>query len=358
MADGRPRDRRRAIVLVALLGTIALGLWLRWFLAGVGLALPAALTFPNLRHAHSHLGYYAVLVPLAWLAWESSGKTAPLRRWERALYAIATIIATIGFIQRGYGLLGIVGSTIVGGLWIVAAWRIARAARQHDDPMVAVLPGTLLALACIPLIARTLRSDPAIAAAAVQSFLTALLFLVVAPGAVTAFGLRQRLAWGSVLTGTLSALALGLWPTAVARVGLALHALYWLAVARRVNRPVFALPWYAAAGGLVVVATGIVPLTHDVAMGAIHFLILGPFLSALAQRQLLAAVPSAAWWLHHAAAATMSGSLIARGAGVEWPWLDSRGLGIAAAVGGSGVVLWWAAVLALPERPAGSVVAQ
>lgn len=334
-------------VAIGLVGTIALGLWLRWFLAGVGVLLPDWTNFAFLRHAHSHLGYYAVLVPLAWGAWESTTDSATLRRWERMLYAAGTIIATIGFVQAGYGLLGIVGSTIVGALWLVAAWRIARRARSQDDPMVAVLPGTLLSLACIPLIAASLRSSPAFAAAAVQSFLTAMLFLVVAPGATVALGLRQRWAWGAVISGALSAMALGLWPSTVAKLGLAIHALYWIDVARRVPTLVLALPWYAAAAGILVVATGAVPLTHDVAIGAIHFLVLGPFLSALAHRGLSASVPSGAWWWHHLGVALLAGALVWRGgiAPAVGATTGTAGAAVVSAIGGTIVVGWWLGAL-------------
>lgn len=346
-ADDRLRvhahDRLAASVLVVgLVATLSIGLWLRWYLAGVGLPLPAGTTFTHLRHAHSHLGYYAVLVPLTWLAWEAGSGGLTLRRWERWLYAAATLIATAGFVQAGYGLLAIVGSTVVSAVWLVAAWRIARRVRTSDDPMVAVLPGTALALACIPIIARSLRSDPALAAAAVQSFLTALLFLVIAPGALSALGLRQRWAWGTVVTGALAALALGLWPSVMTRVGLGLHALFWLAAARRIDAPVFAWPWQASALGLIAVAAGVVPLTHDVAIGAIHFLVLGPLLSALARDHLMPTVSPRAWWWHHGGVVLLSAPLVLRGAfGMDAWWT-----GIASALGGSVVVGWWLAALA------------
>lgn len=326
---------------IALLGTVLLGLLLRWYLAGVGLPLPTGTTFANLRHAHSHLGYYAVLVPLAWLAWERGSELTLLRRWERRLYGAATITATIGFVRSGYGVLGIVGSTVVGIIWILAAWRIARQTRATDHPLVVVLPGTLLALACIPLIARSLRTDPAFAASAVQSFLTVLLFLVVAPGALAAAGVRQRWAWGSLVTGVLAALALGLWSSTASRLGLALHALYWLDAARKMDSLVFAAPWWAASAGLLAVAGGIVPLTHDVAIGALHFLILGPMISALARHQFTPALASAAWWWHHAAVMLLCAPLLLRGVVVTGQWTSS-----ASAIGGTAVVVWWLAVLA------------
>jgi hypothetical protein len=257
------------------------------------------------------------------------------------LYSAATIVATIGFVRSGYGVLGIVGSTIVGIIWIVAAWRIARHTRSADRPLVVVLPGTLLALACIPLIARSLRTDPAFAASAVQSFLTVLLFLVVAPGALAAAGVRQRWTWGSLVTGVLAALALGFWSSTVSRVGLALHALYWIDAARRMETAVFAVPWWAAGAGLLAVAAGIVPFTHEVAIGALHFLILGPMMSALARHRFTPALAPAAWWWHHAAVLLLCVPLLLRGVISTGQWTS-----LAAAIGGTAVVVWWLAVLA------------
>ncbi len=333
-----PERRIVRAIAAGLLGTLALGLWLRWFLAGVGVALPSGAAFAHLRHAHSHLGYYAVLLPLAWMAWRAEGGDA-LRAREGWLYALATVVATIGFAMAGYGLLGIVGSTIVGALWLVAGVRVARGTRGSDDPMVAVLPGTVLALSCIPIIATSLRSDPPLAAAAVQSFLSALLFLVVAPAALTALGLRQRWAWGTVVTGAGAAFALGLWPSVWTRIALGVHALTWLVAARRLPQVHHGVVWGAAALGLLLVAVGAVPLVHDSAIAAVHFLVLGPLLSALVARNLAAGLPSWAWWLYHGAVALLAAPL-------AWRALWGGGwTGLASAVGGTAVVLWWGAVL-------------
>lgn len=69
--------RWRVGLLAALLGTIGLGVWLRWALAG---AVDLLAPFGHLRHAHSHLGYYGLLFPLAWLGWKAAGATIPGRR--------------------------------------------------------------------------------------------------------------------------------------------------------------------------------------------------------------------------------------------------------------------------------------
>jgi len=143
----------------------------------------------------------------------------------------------VGFVQAGYGFLGITGSTIVGALWLLAALRVTRGVRGHDNPLATVLCGTVAALACIPIIAMSVRANPERAAAAVQSFLAFLLFLVVAPSALAAVGLRQRGIWVLCVAGLGAGLALGLWDTWVTRAALATLGLFWLDAARRMPAP-------------------------------------------------------------------------------------------------------------------------
>lgn len=335
----------RRVSAVAAIGgglvlTLALGVYLRWFLAGLGLALPSFTRFEYLRHAHSHLGYYAVLVPLAWLGWTQRGIIA-LRPREAWLYGASTGLATLGFVQAGYGLLGIIGSTIVGLLWLLAAWRAARAARGSDDPLQVVLCGTAAALACIPVIAISLRRDPALAAAAVQSFLSLMLFLVVAPSALTALNLRQRTAWGLCVAGLGAGVALGLWPSPLTRLALAALAMYWLDAARRMPTAPLAAAWAAAALGLLALAGGLLPNTRDVAVGAVHFLVLGPLLMAIATPTLAAGVRERAWWIYLAAVSALAGPLLLRAFG-----LAPQGSAIASAIGGTALLLWWGITLA------------
>lgn len=328
----------RAIAL-GLVTTLALGVYLRWYLAGVGVGLPTWTRFPYLRHAHSHLGYYAVLVPLAWLAWHARG-VAALRPREAWTYAAFTLVATIGFVQSGYGLLGIVGSTVVGVLWLLAAFRAARAARGSDDPLLTILCGTVAALACIPIIAIALRRDPALAANAVQSFLALMLFLVAAPSALVALQLRQRAAWGLCVAGVGAGLALGLWDALPTRTALLVLAAYWLDAARRMPAAALQVAWTAAALGLAALGLRLVPNTHDVGVGAIHFLVLGPLLMALAWRKPGGGVREWGWWVYLAAVALLAGPLVARGLGAGAAWTA-----LASAVGGTGVLIWWGVVL-------------
>ena len=97
------------LVLLSLVGTLTLGVGLRWALAGVPL-LPGG--FVELRHAHSHLGYYGVLFPLMWWAWRRLGQRAPGLPLL-GLYAVGVVMSAVGFAREGYGRPAIIGSTIV-----------------------------------------------------------------------------------------------------------------------------------------------------------------------------------------------------------------------------------------------------
>ena len=146
----------------ALAITLGVGVWLRWVLAGQ-LTLP--FSFAYLRHAHSHMGYYGVLFPMAWLGWRACGAPIPSTR-TLFVYAGACVLAFVGFVHAGYGAMAIAGSTVVAMIWLASSWRLRRRLTTADDPLALMLPGVILSLANIPPIAIFLRRDPPLAAAA------------------------------------------------------------------------------------------------------------------------------------------------------------------------------------------------
>lgn len=319
------------LAALALAGTLALGVWLRWVLAGaVGLPVP----FAHLRHAHSHLGYFGVLLPLAWLGWRAAGAPAP-GGWLLAAYAAATAVATAGFVIDGYGPIAIAGSTAVAAGWLWSAWPLLPRLRTLGDPLAVVPPGLVLSLACVPPIALTLRRAPEVAHGFVTSFLAGLLLLVVVPSAVAAR--RGSVGpWPLYLTaGGLGAASLGVWPAAVSRAGLGLTALLLLGAARSGALPgSLRAAWAVVALGLAAMAVGLLPDTRPVALGAIHFLVLGPVLASLSPEAWTRGLPDGGWWASHALAAAMSAALVAQGLGAgPWTWTASAVAGTAFAVG-------------------------
>lgn len=331
-------------VAAGLLATLTFGVWIRWRLAGVPIhAALEQVPFAFARHAHSHLGYYALLVPLAWHAWRARGHRG-LSAAEALAYGSATALATVGFLSSGYGVLAIVGSTVVALLWILAAWRVARAAAR-GDLLTLVFPGTLLSLAWIPVIAVSLRRDPVLSAAAVQTFLAALMFTVVAPSALVA---RGRLRHGApplvAALGLGGAVALGVWDAWPMRLLLAGYALWWIAALRPVvgATPLparLALPWLAAGIGLLAMSGGLVPYVHDIGIAAVHYLALGPLLAMFLDGRIGTRVAPWAWWTYQAIVAAFAGSIAMR-AFVPLAWPSQ-----AAALLGTAILLWWVAAL-------------
>lgn len=293
----------------------------------------------HVRHAHSHLGYFGVLFPLAWVGWRAAGLRLP-SGWVLAVYAVATALSTVGFLQAGYGPLAIAGSTVVGAVWLLSAWHTRGRMRDPWDPLGGTLTGVLLAEACIPPIALWLRRDPAFAQGMVATFLGTLLLCVILPSALSARGVR--LPWPALCTaGALSAAALGVWPAPLARGGLLLlGALLGAGTLRAGHWPLHLRAlWLGLSLGLALLGLEVLPNNRPVAIAAVHYSILGPVLCSMSPRALSLRLPDGAWWLLHACTVLMAGALVAQGLGAG-AWTLR-----AAAIGGLGVALWWVVVL-------------
>ncbi len=330
----------RLAVGAALITSLMLGSTMRWILAG---RLDPGWDFGHLRHAHSHLGFYGLLLPLAWLAWRQAGQALPhpILLWT---YALATLLAFLGFLREGYGPAAIVGSSLVAAIWLLSAWPLRRRWSDPNDPLAMVLPGILAAEACVPPIAMFLRTSPVMGQAFVTTFLTLLLLAVAIPSAMAARDLRAP--WSALLIGALAGSAsFALWPSPWMRLGLALYALLLARAAWRDERiGHLRTTWFLTSAGLLAVAAGALPTTRPVVIGAIHFLVLGPVLGSLAPGWLPRRIPAWSWWLELAGVLLLSLPLVAQGLGAG-PWtLD------ASAIGGSWVLLWWIAACGYAGR--------
>lgn len=324
------------VISLSLMGTMAIGVLLRWFLAG---ALELSLSFPHLRHAHSHLGYFGLLFPLAWMGWSAAGVHVFGAKvlW---IYLLFVGVACVGFVIGGYGPVAIAGSTVVSGFWLWSAWALRDRMRDLKNLLGAVGPGLVASLACVPPIAIYLRPDPALAQGFVSTFLAGLLFTVVVPSCLAARNVRVG-PWPLFLVSSATgALWLGVAPNELTQVGLVLFSALLMRAGLSKNLELhLRVVWTITAAGLVVLAIGIVPNIRSVALGAIHFLVLGPILGTCASLWLPRPLPAWAWWCGHACWSLMAGSLVAQ-AYVADAWIWS-----AAAWGGSLTMLWWVVIL-------------
>jgi hypothetical protein len=257
----------------------------------------------DVRHAHSHIGYFAVLFPLAWLALQKAGARVPSSRFVVA-YLVASLVAFAGFMRTGYGPEAIAGSTVVGLGWIYAAWLDRGAMKKLNSWRGGIPVAILAASALVPPIALFTRRDPLFAQALVEGFLTILLLGVIVPAALAARGVKTK-AWP-------------LWSAAVLLLGAgvgpvdhpALTLLGAILISGQLTRSrgdiqlsrVELVLWLALALGLYLPAFHD---THHVGMAGVHFAILGPVLIALLQ-------PRPAWWnlAWAASAAAMAAAIL------------------------------------------------
>jgi len=312
--------------MTALLVTVSMGTVLRWSLAGVSFV---NLDFGHMRHAHGHLGYYEVLFPLTWLLLYSRRGALALEPGLAWLYGLSTVVATVGFLNSGYGLIAIVGSAIVGALWFVAAFGRG----------VYIIIGTGLAEACGLPIALYTRTAPNLAQTWVASFLAALLLLVIVPSVLDLRDVRVSKPT-LLISGIIGALFLGAYPSPILGLGLAAYGLVLIpAIASSALPRFLQVAWWTLCIGLFGLASGLLPSQRSIVIGAIHFLVLGPVILSLVEPLLRQVVNPWGWWL---------GLLSVTGLTVPLVWHGLTGEPQAlflSAWGGSGVASWWIILL-------------
>ena len=290
-------------ILLALGVAVLLGLFLRWQMAGATTLF--AESFANLRHVHTHLGFYGALLPLAWIA--AAGDDHALPRLTAPLYALFVVMAHVGFAFWSYGLLAIAGSTGVLGTWLFAAWRRRRLVVQGDGWLFGVPLAMPLAAACIPPIAVFLRRAPALSQSMIQTFLGLLVLAVLVPSALHVVGARapRKPVW--FLAAVLGAVALGF--DSLSLLLLPAAAVLLVTAVRAPMDFVLRALWIAFGGGAVALSLGLLQPLAATGVAALHFAVLGPVLPTLvwpyAER-----VPAALRVLWAIAVAAMSAAIL------------------------------------------------
>ena len=271
-----------ALAILSLVGTLTLGVLMRWAFAGTPLPWGSLI---NLRHAHSHLGYYGVLFPLMWWAWARLGAPVPGRRLL-AVYAAAVGASALGFAAEGYGPTAIAGSTTVLAVWIYSAWLLARwrPGRRGLGWLSPAPLAIVLGAALIPPVAVLSTRDAALSAQVAHSFLSILTLGALTPTALAvldtepppaALWLAATLA-GAFFLGPLRSSWTGL---GLAALGLALGRSLWRARARSAA----GLAWAGAVPAMLALGSGLLPYGYEVAIAGVHYLLLGPVLLSLAR---------------------------------------------------------------------------
>lgn len=265
-----------------LVMTVLLGLGLRWEFV-TGWFSSQGIHFPDLRHAHSHAGYYGVLIVALWAGMRLEGLYV-FARWGLWSYAAVSAAAVGIFLFQGYIAATIVLSTVVLGYWLLAAWLQIRS-RTGATSWLDVAPWNLvIGAAMVVPIALMAGRNPLLSASLAHLFVTVLLLGVFIPASWAALGIARRT---SVVFFTIFALGASLhvaFPEESGFLGLVFLGGYGIAVLNIAMRRrlgwVGRLYWlaFAIAIGATVLWEPLIDYRSRIA--GIHFVILGPVLTS------------------------------------------------------------------------------
>lgn len=322
----------RALVLSSLAGVLGLGLVLRFWLAGV---LVAPIGYAELRSAHSHLAYFGLILPAAWMRWRERGEPVPGPRTLLA-YGGAVTVSTLAFVHSGYNAVSIAGSTAVLSVWL--SWALPLLGRLRERSWAAVAgPIVLASASTIPAVALlSARGDP-FAAELVHTFLAWLLFGVAVPAALDRSRAPAPPAWATATTVLGAGLALGPVAAPLARAALVVLGLGILAITARAPVGVVSrFGWWMVAAGFLGMGLGLIPKALPFVVAGLHFTVLGPVFVTLLR-------PAGSWltrWPYAGALGLLAGSIAAPAVLGPGPW------SVLAALSGTAVAALWLAALA------------
>lgn len=167
-SDHDDRQMMSSWVRFGFLATVAFGTLYRMQFAG----LEIGQSLLDLRQGHSHLGFYALLMPLGWFVSRPSSdlRSIASRLWW--VYPLGVFVASLGFFWSGYNAFSHVGSAIVLLFWLSVAWNQRR--------FVAGI-GIFLSVPFLLMVIITRVLAPEQVTLAVRSYLAVLLFHVAVP---------------------------------------------------------------------------------------------------------------------------------------------------------------------------------
>lgn len=294
----------RPAYLATLVATMLVGVLLRFDLTDQ-LLTSRGLVFSDVRHAHSHLGFYGALTLAWWFLLDRRG--APLVSPAATRIYLGLVLFASGlFAFMGYAWPTIALSTLIAGFWLVAAWRLFRDPRQRDTWLRLAPWGVLIGLLLIPAVAATAKRDPALSRDLAHVFIGVMLLLTFVPVALAELAAPRRHALVFAVAASLGTAHVVFADRLPAPLGL-LSATAGLAlVPTLVRLPAprwLRLVWWPLPVGLI--AIGLVPPLQQegIRVAALHYLVLGPLVMTslftlvperLARRPLLLALTLAA----------------------------------------------------------------
>lgn len=280
--EAKAHSRWASVLAVTLVLTALFGVALRVDLASGALSA-GGLEFANVRHAHSHLGFYGFLT-LAWWLVLREREALILPRWLGPIHLAVVAVSTVLFTSSGYVVSTIVLSTVVAASWLFVAWRSRRAKGWLALAPWGVLAGTLL----VPAIAVMARRDFGLSRQLAHVFVALMVLWVFVPMALAGLRVPVVSRWAWLITTAIGSTYLvfagadpDAWPWPLG-LFLSLAGALLLIALWRAREEVLAWPrplsfvWVSMALGLVVL--GLVPPLQIEAtrLAALHFTVLGP----------------------------------------------------------------------------------
>ncbi|MBL7543156.1 MAG: hypothetical protein JNL11_05035 [Bdellovibrionaceae bacterium] len=275
----RPQKSWSDFALGSLILTMLGGLVLRLsFVQGT----PGFLVGFDLRQAHTHLGYYGFLIPMAWHLLSDRNFWVPTGAWEKG-YKISVVIAVCGFFIAGYGPVAHAFSFLVLMVWLSFAIKNIKFHPPVRKSWLASVPvgiiGATVALALV--VVSAVLKQPDVSKRFVRAFLTVLAYAVILPVAIDKLGHAKRPAWLWVLgTIGLAVFVMDLDYSNYFFWGPVLMSVLLLeGVFNKKNRGRGDLYLGLLSVGLFFFGTTFLKNTHFTVVAGMHFLIFGPLVS-------------------------------------------------------------------------------
>lgn len=265
--------------IISLLLSICIGLLVRFQLTGIVESIESL----DFRRVHTHIGFYLVFFPLIWLNFKPNAWSP--RPTHFIIYLSIASLALISFLFLGYGLLSKILSGLVLLFWL--SYAIINLKKPYDirgwaQPFI----GIILATGSIGyLIFLGTQGETVLAKKAVRMFMTCLLWGAFAPLCLE----RKNFSKPNIVIWTLSVALTAIFVMDVpwgrsAFLGpllLGVAILFSLVGQRSETSNRIKYYWLSTALSLVLFGLGALPNHHAIAVGGLHFFVLGPLLQTI-----------------------------------------------------------------------------
>jgi len=163
---------------VSLIALIVIGILMRLQFVGF---LPKELATLQWRQAHSHLGFFGVLVPMTWIINETFNN---LFRYSKTLYFYLALVAIsfFSFLDSGYNIISHIASGFIFSIWIFTFFR--NESHQSKQIFEKIMNSVLLIFSLIMVILGRKIYPHLTLDKLAHGFVFNLLFLIIVPSVV------------------------------------------------------------------------------------------------------------------------------------------------------------------------------